>query len=128
MPALTDYLETALLNHVFRSEAYVPPTTIYLALLTSTPDDSGAGTEMTGGSYARQAITFSPAVSPDGRITNNVSAVFTNLPGADVVAGAFYDDISAGNMLMYSVLPAPRSVVAGDNLTVAIGDLNVYLS
>lgn len=128
MASMTDFLETALLDHVFRSVAYVPPTTIYLGLLTAAPDDSGGGTEVTGGSYARQPVTFSPAVSPDGRITNNASAVFSNMPNADIVAGAFYDDVSGGNMLMFSVLPGTRTVVAGDNLTVAIGDLNVYFS
>lgn len=126
--AMTDYLEEALLNHVFTGVPYTAPTTVYLALYTVAPTEAGGGTEMVGGSYARQAVTFSDAVSPDGRVTNNAAVTFTNLPSGSIVAAALLDDVTAGNMLHYTTLASPRTVTAGDNLTVAIGDLNVYQS
>lgn len=128
MTDMTDYLEQKLLDHVFRSVTYTPPSTVYLAFYTSMPTDSGGGTEVTGGSYARQAVTFAAAVSPDGRISNSASAVFTNLPACTVVGCAYVDASTAGNILMYNDLASPRTFLAGDNCTVAIGDLNVYFA
>lgn len=125
--ALSNYLEAALLNHVFRSVTYTPPTTVYLALFTAGPNEDGTGTEVSGGSYARQAVTFSAAVSPDGRITNNVAATFTNMPVADIVGTGTYDAASGGNLLTYSALGGTRSTASGENLTVSIGDLNIYM-
>ena len=56
--AVSDYLENALLNHVFRGVAYTAPTAIYLALYTSDPTDANTGTEVSSGGYARQQVTF----------------------------------------------------------------------
>jgi hypothetical protein len=126
MTAMTNYLEAKLLDHVFRSVTYTPPSVVYLALFTALPDDSGGGTEVTGGSYARQGVTFAAAVSPDGRVSNSASVLFSNMPACTVVGGGYVDAISGGNLLMYGPLAMPRVVVAGDNITVAIGDLNVY--
>ena len=70
---LSDYLEATLLNHVFRATYYTPPDTIYLALLTAVASDSTTGTEVTGGSYARQPITFNAATSGIGKMTSAAS-------------------------------------------------------
>lgn len=125
MTAMSDYLEAKLLDHTFRNVAYVPPTTVYLALFTIAPTDAGGGTEVAGGSYARQAAAFSVAVSPTGRVTNSATITFTNLPAGTVVAAALMDALTVGNLLTYLTLASSRTVVAGDNLTVAIADLSV---
>lgn len=126
MSAMSDYLETRLLDHVFRSVTYTPPTSIYLALFSVMPTDAGGGTEVTGGSYARQIVTFSAAVSPDGKIANSASLAYTNMPAVTIVGGAVGDAVTAGNLLMFGALPAPRVVTAGDNLVIAIGDFSLY--
>lgn len=58
MSSFSDYLENKVLDHVYRNVAYTAPTGTYLALYTVAPTDAGGGTEVTGGGYARQAITF----------------------------------------------------------------------
>ena len=55
--ALSDYLENKLIDHVFRGTAYTAPGTVYVALFTSACSDSAGGTEVSGGSYARAALT-----------------------------------------------------------------------
>ena len=59
--AMSDYLENKLTDHVFSGTAYTAPTTIYIALFTSACSDSATGTEVSGGSYARQAVTWAAA-------------------------------------------------------------------
>ena len=58
MAGLTNYLEDKIWNHVFGTTTYTRPTNWYVGLLTATPSDSSAGTEVSGGSYARQVCAF----------------------------------------------------------------------
>lgn len=127
--AMSDYLEAKLLDHVFRSVSYVPPTNVYLSLLTVATTDAGTGgTEVVGGSYARQIVTFTAAVSPDGKISNASAITFANMPACTIVGGATHDAVTAGNMLMQGLLASPRVVAATDNLVIAIGDFNLYFN
>ena len=57
MAAASDYLEDILFNWYFRGVAHTPPATFYVGLFTAAPTDAGGGTEVTGGGYARAAIT-----------------------------------------------------------------------
>ena len=52
MAAFSDYLENKVLGHVFGGTAYTAPTTLYVALYTVAPSDTGGGTEVSGGAYA----------------------------------------------------------------------------
>ena len=55
-----DYAEAAVLNTVFGATAFPTIATHYVALYTVIPTDVNAGgTEVTGGSYARVAVTNS---------------------------------------------------------------------
>ena len=56
--SFSNYLEDAVLNHVFGGSSYTAPTTLYVALFTSAPSDTGGGTEVSGGAYARQTGAF----------------------------------------------------------------------
>jgi hypothetical protein len=106
----SDYLELKVLDHVLKNTAYTSPTTVYAALFTTIPTDSGPGTEVTGGSYARQAITFGSASS--GASSNSVAVTFpaaTASWGA-VVAFAIFDASTTGNMLFWGELLGPRKV------------------
>lgn len=55
--SLSRYLKAALLEEAFGAAAFTAPATLYLALYTVAPTDNGGGTEVTGGSYARKAVT-----------------------------------------------------------------------
>ena len=57
MSGFSDYLEDKVLDHVFGGNAYTAPTTLYVALYTVAPSDTGGGTEVSGGGYARQTST-----------------------------------------------------------------------
>lgn len=128
MAALTDYLESALLDEVLRNVNYVPPATVYLALFTTATTDAGGGTEVTGGSYARQAVTFGAGAAGTGLRENSAAVSFTNLPAATITHAALMDAATAGNMLVHGPLTASQTVTAGSTLTFAIGEIDVTLS
>ena len=121
----TNYLETQLLNHVLRNVSYSSPTTVYVALFTVAPTESGGGTEVTGGAYARQAVTFS-SPSPD-QVSNTIDVTFpiASANWGTVVAFAIMDAASGGNMLYFANLTASRDVLINDQLRFPIGQLIV---
>ena len=56
--SLTNFLETEVLDHVFGGNAYTAPTTLYFALFTAAPSDTGGGTEVSGTNYTRVSGAF----------------------------------------------------------------------
>lgn len=126
MAAASNYLENALINHVFRNVAMTSPTTVYLALFTSDPTDAGSGTEVSGGSYARQAAAF--AAPSNGSASSSADINFTNMPAATVTHVGVYDAASLGNLLYHGALTSSKTVNAGDTFTVTAGNLTVTLA
>lgn len=82
----------------------------YMALFT----DAGT-TEVTGGSYARQAITWGAASNGAKNISAN--CVFTGMPTATVTHAAIYTAVSGGTRGAIDDVTS-RSVVAGDTFTI----------
>ncbi len=125
MAGASDYLETALLNHVLRNSAYTSPTTVYAALYTAAPTDAGGGTEIAAAGYARVAITFG---APAGGVCSNSGALtFGPITGGGGTATSFgvFDDPTAGNLLVWDDLSVNRTWAAGDSLQFNVGDLSV---
>ena len=125
--AFTDYLENKVLDYVFSGGSFSQPGTKYLALYTVAPTDSSAGTEVTGGGYARQTVTLTTS----GSDTTNSAAVEYPTATADygtVVAVAVLDASSGGNMLAYASLTANKTIATGDVFRVPAGDLDISLN
>ncbi len=121
---LTNYLENKLLDHFLGTTSYTMPT-VYVGLFTVAPGDAGGGTEVTGGSYARQTAAFSAAAS--GATSNSGNIDFTGMPAATTVAIALFDAITAGNMLVHGTLTTNKQTDAGDTLRIATGDLDISI-
>ena len=121
----TDYLETALLNHVLRNVSYTSPTQPYVALFTVAPTETGGGTEVTGGGYARQAVTFT-APTPDS-VSNSTDVTYpiASAGWGIIVAFAIMDAPTGGNMLYYANLTVAREVLTSDQIRFPIGQLIV---
>jgi hypothetical protein len=122
---LSDYLENKVLDHILGTTSYTMPTA-YLALYTVAPTDSTSGTEVSGGSYVRNAIAFNAASS--GAAVNSANVDFTGMPTATVVAVAVCDALTDGNILVYGTLTSSRAVTAGDTLRIASGDLSISVN
>lgn len=128
MAEMGNYLENALINAVLRNTSYTSPTTTYLALYTSDPTDADTGTEVTGGSYARQAITFG---SPSNGVTTNSAAIeFPQATGnwGTVTHVAIRDALTSGNLLFHTPLDTSKIINSGDVFKITSGNLSVTLA
>jgi len=152
MTAKTDYFENKLTDFLFRGQTLViggstatwsAAPTFYIGLHTTSPTDSSAGTETSGGSYARQPIAASLAnmagtqsagsttasTGTNATTSNNNVITFTNMPDTStvgLVSFGIYDAVSGGNLLEYAALTGqPIKASAGATLTFAAGALTI---
>ena len=127
MSQATNYLENKIAEHVFGGTAYTAPATLYVALYTTAPDDTGAGTEVTGGSYARQSMAFTVTADTASN-TANVEFPKATASWGTVTHFAILDAVSAGNMLCYGTLTASKAVASGDTLRFNAGELDITVA
>jgi len=122
---LTNAAENLILDHFLGVTNYAFDSTIFVGLYTVAPTDSTSGTEVTGGSYIRKAVTFSAASA--GATSNTTDIDFTGMPAATTVAIAVHTAVTAGTMLMYGTLTTNKTTDAGDTLRIAAGDLDISI-
>lgn len=121
----SDYLRNALLNHTLRGVAFTPPGSRYVALYTVAPTSAGGGTEVTGGAYVRQSVTFA---APSGFACANSGLITFPTPTVawgEVLAVAILDASTAGNMLYFGDLPTHKVVDVNDVVTIPVGFLSI---
>ena len=125
--ALSDYYENQVIDHMFRNVAFTPPATLYLALYTSIPDDTG-GTEASGGAYARTVFTFTAA---SAGVTSNVADITFSEATADwgrIVAYGIFDALTAGNLLAWGHFEGTTQINSGQAFRVDAGNLDLTVS
>jgi hypothetical protein len=127
MAEFSNYLEDKLLDHVLNNTSYTSPTTTFVGVYTVAPDDTGGGTEVTGGSYARQVLSVTTASG--GVVTSDADIEFPQATAnwGTVVAVGVFDEVTAGNLLMYTDLTTSKTIEAGDILKISTGSLTVSL-
>lgn len=124
---ISDFLEDALLDHVFENTAYTSPTALYVALSTADPLDTGAGiAEPVGNGYARQSEDNWDVAS--SRASENTDALVWTASGGDwgsITHWALFDHVSAGNMLAHGDFASARTISDGNSLNVAAGGIDI---
>lgn len=140
MSAMADKLENSFIDWFFRGQAIgitgasagagTGPTSLYIGLLTAAPSDTGGGTEVTGGSYARVTVASSMAnwagtqgagttvasTGTSGTTSNNGSISFP-APTANwgsVTHVGVYDAATVGNLLFWAPLAIAKTINNGD--------------
>ena len=140
MAAMSDFLENKLIDWLFRGQAIgitgasaaagTGPTILYVALLTAAPSDTGGGTEVSGGSYARvavssalanwagtQAAASTVASSGTSGTTSNNGTITFPAPTANwgsITHFGIYDASTGGNLLIHGALTTAKTVNNGD--------------
>jgi hypothetical protein len=123
----------ALLTSSVTGAAYTPPSgVIKLALITDATDPTAttAGSEVTGGSYARQPLTSAWGSASGGTITNSLLAIsFTGMPGPIVIKSIeLWDSAGTPVRRWFGALTASKTVNAGDTVTFATSSISISLT
>ena len=128
MAEFSNYLENALINAVLRNTAYTSPATVYVSLYTSDPTDADTGTEVSGGSYARTAVTM--GAPSNGVSTNSADVTFPTATASwgTVTHIGIHDASTAGNLLFHTPLDTSKTIDSGDIFKITSGNLSVTLA
>lgn len=129
MAGKTDAHSDSVLN-ILRNTAIAAITTVYAALFTVTPSDSGGGTESSYGSDTRKAITFTaPEAHTSGRkVENDPLITWTSWDGTSpetFVSAGVFDALTVGNLLYWAALTTSRTINTGESATFAVDALRV---
>lgn len=133
MSAATDFAENKLIDGLFRTTTLTRPATWYIGLFTGGPGETGGGTEVTGGSYARVALapgnanwygthgTITGDSSGTGGLTSNAVPITFATPSANwgtVTHAGLFDASTGGNLWFPVTLTASRLIQNGDGAPV----------
>ena len=128
MAEISNYLEDALINATLRNTTFTSPATVYVGLYTTNPTDANTGTEVSGGSYARQSVTF--AAPSNGLSASNADVTFPQATANWGTVGwiGILDASTSGNLLYHTALDAAKTIETGDIFKIASTNLTVQLS
>lgn len=151
MAALSDYLESGLLHHVFRGASFPKPSSIAIALTTGVPLDNHTGATIpevpltingSGTGYKRLNLG-DPTVSGNtawsynlldhaagsGLIKNNIvfsfSPALCDWGGLSGIAVVDNPNHGSGNLLMHATLNNPRQVYLGDSIQFDLNNFQI---
>jgi hypothetical protein len=127
---IADYAENKILDHSVGKTSWTMPTA-YVALYTAIPSDTGGGTEVTGGAYARyttSGATWNAAAS--GSISNAVDITFPTATAnwGTITGVAILDAATSGNFIWWGDLSATKVVNNGDVFKFLAGQLVATLT
>lgn len=125
--SLTNTFETTVLTWLLTTGSATRPTTWYVGLFTDDPGETGSGTEVSGGSYARTEVTFTVS----GDTASNDGGV--EFPAATANWGTIthigiMDAETSGNMIISAALTASKTIADGDVFRIPTGDLDITLN
>lgn len=142
MAAMSNYLETKLINHIFREETFSKPSVLAIALCTAAPVDGDEGATIDevsndGTDYARVSVnvadnTWAPTSSGNG-VTSNSNAITFSAATANwgtITHVAILDSAQygQGNVLFHGALSTSKTVTTGDIFSFQAGNLQITLA
>ena len=135
MSQLVDAFEVKLLNGLTGKTQLTTPTTVYMALFSADPTDTGSVVnELVGNGYTRTALTgkFPLAVGTGGTVSNDV-AITSATATADWTTVTHVGFMESGtsttdDMMLLHVLDSPITVLNTEPFEYAIGDCTINTS
>jgi hypothetical protein len=118
-------IANSILDAYARSVAWAEPAELWVKLHTGDPGT--VGTSNPAANATRQEGTFANATG--GTITTNADCTWTSVSTTETYAYvSFWDASTSGVFLGSDALETSRGVTAGDNFTIAAGDLDLSIT
>lgn len=122
MSDLTNAAESRVADWLTGNSTTAPTTSLKVALVTALGSESAAGTEVTGGSYARQNVAFGAA--SNGATSNTGVVRFEGMPTCTVVGVEIWDSAGTPFRWFHKSITS-RSFTAGDVAEFAVGEIDL---
>ena len=132
MSALVDGYENELLDGLTGVTPLTTPTTVYLAVFSADPTDTGSVTnELTGGGYARKSLSglFSAATGTAGSVSNtsviNMATATGDWSTATHVGIMESGTATTADMMLVIALDSSITILNTQVFSFAVGDLTI---
>jgi hypothetical protein len=119
-----------LLDHIFKNDALIVPTNIYIGASTADPTDNASGlAEPAGGSYARKNFnTWN--IAANKATSNNGDITFVTATGSwgtisHLVISDHLSEVGVANIIFHGALGSSAIIGNGDTLKFNNGDLDI---
>jgi hypothetical protein len=127
VPALSQTHAHNIIDASLGTTTFVATTTpLKCRLMTTNGSGTSNGTEVTGGSYASQTVTFASASA--GAAASNATLNFTGMPAVTVVGVELWDSAGTPVRKWYGALTTSKTTNAGDTFQIASGSLTAALT
>lgn len=127
----TDYYRKKAIDDLTGIAPFSPPT-LYLALFTADPTETGSLTsEVTAGGYARQSLSGVMGAADTTGFSVNTTAITFGPASADWGTITFFgamDGASGGHMLISGAPSTPRTITTGQPLQIPVSQLRLRLT
>lgn len=115
-----------ILNEMCNAGSWTIPTSFWVKLHLGDP--GAAGSSNAASNTTRQSASFSSAAAA-GTITTSADVTWTSVSATESYSHvSFWDASTGGNLIATDNLEATRGVTAGDNFTIASGDIDIALT
>ncbi len=133
MASFSDYLENAVLDHIFGDGTLTITAPVYLALCTTVPTDASTGSNIVEANYtgyARKSIAAADmSAASSGSKTNGNAITFAACTNgtSTIIGWAICDASTNGNMLAWGTCTSTVISTTQTPATIAVGGLVVNL-
>lgn len=116
---ISNFLRNGLVNQVLQAASAPTVAGLYVGLFTAMPDVTNDGTEVSGGSYARQSIAQSSSgwsANDNGGCSYSGAAVTFPVPTANwgnVIGWGLFTASTGGNLLFAGPISPGRVISSG---------------
>lgn len=123
--SLSDTYENVVLDALLGDgKAAAMPATVYVALFTAAPGETGGGTEVSGGAYDRVAVANTTVNWPDaaaGQKSNGVAIEFIEATASwgTISHFALMDAATGGDVIIYGALTTSKPIASGEQAVFA---------
>ena len=120
---LSDFAELELIDHILGTgAAYTQPTNVYVKLHLGAPGEDCTANPAV--ETTRVIATFNAAAA--GVADNDAIIEWTNVSTTETYSHfSIWDNLTAGNALMWGALTSSLAVTSGDDARFAVGQLTV---
>ena len=131
MANASNYLRSQVGDQWINGNTVAAPAALYIALYTDSLNAAGTGTEVTGGSYVRKAVSDDSFTDDGvGGFTLNTQLEFVDATGSwgTIQSLGIWDASTAGNLLVFDDLAATKTIESGDTFRFNIGAIVINIS
>ena len=124
----SNYLANKLISATVRNQPYDTPEKVWVALYTTDPTKDDKGAEVREPSYNRQELSMTVPVSGRSENASQIDFAEATSNWGYVTHVGIKDQAFDGNLLYFTELDNPKTILSGDQFRIDIDKLSLQLT